>query len=98
MSDMHKESVVAVETMSQQEIQSFGEKLEAFGNSLPENEQRLFAEILLRAAAAGSDVEAHAMPFSTRWPEFRHHMGEVLVQILEGMGSLSPYDMNDYER
>jgi hypothetical protein len=89
---------VAVETMSQQEIQSFGEKLEAFGNSLPENEQRLFAEILLRAAAAGSDVEGHAMPFSTRWPEFRHHMGEVLVQILEGMGSLSSYDITDIQR
>jgi hypothetical protein len=89
---------VADETMSQQEIQSFGEKLEAFGNSLPENEQRLFAEILLRAAAVGSDVEGHAMPFSTRWPEFRHHMGEVLVQILEGMGSLSPYDVSEIQR
>lgn len=89
---------MAVETLSQQEIQSFGEKLEEFGNSLPENEQRLFAEILLRAAAAGSDVEGHATPFSTRWPEFRHHMGEVLVQILEGMGSLSPYDITDIQR
>jgi hypothetical protein len=89
---------VAVETMSQQEIQSFGEKLEAFGNTLPENEQRLFAEILLRAAAAGSDVEGHAMHLPARWPEFRQHMGEVLVQILEGMGSLSPYDLTDIQR
>jgi hypothetical protein len=89
---------MAVETMSQQDIQSFGEKLEAFGKSLPENEQRLFAEILLRAAAAGSDVEGHAMPFRTNWPEFRHHMGEVLVQILESMGTLSPYDMPDIQR
>lgn len=89
---------MTVETMSQQEIQSFGEKLEAFGNTLPENEQQLFAEILLRAAAADHDVEGHAMPFSTKWPEFRHHMGEVLVQILEGMGTLSPYDLTDIQR
>jgi hypothetical protein len=86
---------LAVDTLNQQEIQSFGEKLEAFGNSLPEKEQRLFAEILLRAAAGERDVEGHAMPFSTHWPEFRHHMSEVLVQILEGMGSASPHDLTD---
>jgi hypothetical protein len=86
---------MAVETVNQQEIRSFGEKLEAFGNSLPEKEQQLFAEILLRAAAADRDVEGHAMPFSTQWPEFRHHMSEVLVQILEGMGTMSPYDLTD---
>jgi hypothetical protein len=84
---------MAVDSISQQEIQSFGEKLEAFGNSLPEKEQQLFAEILLRAAAAGHDVEGHGIPFSTHWPEFRHHVGEVLVQILEGMGTVSPYDL-----
>lgn len=89
---------MAAEIMSQQEIQSFGEKLEAFGTSLPENEQRLFAEILLRAASAGNDVEGHAIPFQSTWPEFRHHLGEVLVQILEGMGTLSPYDMSEFQR
>jgi hypothetical protein len=89
---------MSVEPMSQQEIQLFGEKLEAFGNSLAENEQRLFAEILLRASAADNDVEGHAMPFSTNWPQFRHHMGEVLVRILESMGTLSPYDLTDIQR
>lgn len=89
---------MAVETMSQQEIKAFGEKLEAFGNSLPENEQKLFTEILLRAAAAGSDVEGHAMPFGKGWPEFRHHMSDVLMQILEGMGSMAPYDLTDIGR
>lgn len=89
---------MAAETMTQEEIQTFGEKLEEFGNSLPDHEQRLFAEILLRAAAAGQDVEAHAMPFSTNWPEFRKHLGTVLVHILEDMGSLSPYVLEDVPR
>ena len=89
---------MAVETMTQEEIQAFGEKLEAFGNTLPEHEQRLFAEILLRAAAAGQDVEAHAMPFSSHWPEFRKHLGSVLVHILEDMGSLSPYVLEELPR
>ena len=38
------------------------------------------------------------MHLPARWPEFRQHMGEVLVQILEGMGSLSPYDLTDIQR
>ncbi|HEX6508452.1 MAG TPA: hypothetical protein VF221_12540 [Chloroflexota bacterium] len=84
---------MAVHTVSQEEIQAFGDKLEAFGNSLNESEQRLLAEILLRAAAADADVEGHMMAISRSWPDFRKHVGEVLVQILEGMGTLSPYDV-----
>ena len=89
---------MASDTMSQQEIKLFGEKLEAFGNSLPEKEQQLFAEILLRAAAAGGDVEGHAVSFGAHWTELRHHVGEVLTQILEGMGTLSPYDISEIGR
>ncbi len=89
---------MAVETMSQQEIQGFGKKLEAFGNSLPEKEQKLFAEILLRAASVDNDVEGHAFSLGTNWTELRHRLSDVLVQIVEGMGTMAPYSLNDLER
>jgi hypothetical protein len=82
---------MATDTVTQEEIQAFGDKLEAFGNTLSEREQRILAEILLRAASAGDDVEGH-MVVPRSWPEVRQHLGDVLVHILEGMGTLSPYN------
>jgi hypothetical protein len=79
--------------MSQQEIQAFSEKLQQFGNSLPENEQKLFAEILLRAADNGDDVEGHGLNLGASWPQVRHHISGVLVQILENMGYMAEYDL-----
>ena len=74
------------ETMTHDEVRTFGEKLRTFGDQLTPKEQLLLSEILARAAAE-SDVEGHAMrvphPSKPSWPETRQHIFSLLKQIRE---------------
>jgi hypothetical protein len=46
-------STITTDQMTRAEVQAFGAKLDAFGNSLTVKEQALLREILLRAAQQG---------------------------------------------
>ena len=86
---------MAGEPMSERELKTFSDKLEAFVHGLTVREQALLRDILARAALSDDgDVHGHSMivdPVVTKhvsrlssmlsWPEVRHNLHAVVVHL-----------------
>lgn len=89
---------MATITLTENEIQAFAGKLEAFGDSLSPKEQILLAEILSRAASADDDdVEGHmlleGLPRlrTLPWSEVHPHIHTVVTHIGTGITAGEPH-------
>ncbi|HEX8917956.1 MAG TPA: hypothetical protein VF898_05610 [Chloroflexota bacterium] len=74
------------ETITQNEVRLFGDKLAAFGESLSDHERTLLCEILIRAATE-DDVEGHSIlrpaGASIPWSQLVTQVRRVANLILE---------------
>jgi hypothetical protein len=57
-----------IEPFTEQEIRAFAQKLQSWGDTLPEREQELLAGIVLRASRSDDDVSGYT--FGMSWSSF----------------------------
>ena len=86
---------MAAERITVNDVQTFTEKLVAFGAELPEKEQVILRAMLLSASYGSGDVEGHAMALPLRshvpFAALRDRLQQTTIAILEEMARSSPF-------